>query len=45
LGDLRGVFDYKRFLNKLNKEHFGGDALYMSPDVWEENYTYNSDVW
>jgi hypothetical protein len=29
----------------LNEDYFGGNLLYMSPDVLKGNFTYSSDVW
>jgi len=34
--------------NSINKSLFSdmtSSLLYMSPNVWEEKYSYNSDVW
>jgi serine/threonine protein kinase len=35
----------RKTLNGSIFNTWAGTPLYMSPDVWEENYTYNSDVW
>jgi len=43
LGDF-GFADSKS-INKAFFSTYAGTQLYMSPDVWDEKYSFNSDVW
>lgn len=45
LGDMGSAKEMKTVAINQNTPTFAGTIVYMSPDIWDLDYSYNTDIW